>query len=539
MLRRIVPILLSLSLTVTLFTGCGKEQTATNEPTPVSTSVSTSTAEQTQDNNEQYGDAGGLEFPFVDKVTTISFMVPTEVLDLSNKPIFKELEKRTNIKLDIQGVATASYADKVKIVLASGKLPDIMDGVPLAERISLGSQGALVAINQYADMLPNFKKLYMEEEAWVMKSYTDDKGDLYTWPVYGINRAVNHGFLFRKDILDANGIKEWTNTEEFYQALTALKQKYPDSIPYVSKTGVAIFGSWAFGWGIGSAQWPCYYEEGTKSWKLATTTTEYKDMIDFMKKLYNEGLLDAEFLTDTQASWTAKLTTDKSFVTWDWIGRLDMLYDQVKDQMPDYNLRYANPIGPVAKIKSLPKADDYGICIANNPNKEAALKVLDYFTSPSGATLITMGIEGVNFTMDPATNKPVYPELSTVDKIDINVLTDKFGCWLEGMYLRPDKRSVYYSFTEKEQDAQDKMVNNGKLETSDPILKYTDEETAVRGEVMVNINTAGEEFTSKYITDKSYGDAQWAEWLTKADKLGVQKLLDVQNAAQKRYDSSN
>ncbi|MCT6985924.1 hypothetical protein M1723_25330, partial [Salmonella enterica subsp. enterica serovar Senftenberg] len=65
-----------------------------------------------------------------------------------------------------------------------------------------------------------------------------------------------------------------------------------------------------------------------------------------MKKLYNEGLLDPEFMTDTDDSWTAKMTSgNKSFVTYDWIGRLDLFYNQVKDQNPNYDLRYGNPVG--------------------------------------------------------------------------------------------------------------------------------------------------------------------------------------------------
>lgn len=540
LLKKAVLFLLCLVLLASLLPGCQKAGTVTKGSTAVGV-ASTQEATQpepTPNTSNQYGDTGGLKLPLVDKVTTISYMLGSDVLDLNQKPIFAELEKRTNIKVDIQAVAYEGFPDKVKVTLASGKIPDIIEAVPTADTKSLGAQGALVAINQYADMLPNFKKLYMEEEKWVMKTFSDDKGDLYIWPVYGINRAVNHGFLYRKDIFDKNGIKEWTNTEEFYQALKTLKEKYPDSTPYASKTKELIFSNWAYGWGIGSHQWPCYYDENVKEWKLATTTPEYKDMIDFMKKLYNEGLLDPEFLTDTPAAWTAKMTTDKSFVTWDWIGRLDMFYSQVKDQNPDYNLRYANPIGPVGKIQSLSKVDNFGIVVANNPNKEAALKLLDYLTSPSGATLITMGIEGVHFTIDPATNKPVYPELKDMEKIDINTLTEKFGCWLEGMYLKPDKRSVYYIYTEKEQEAQDKMINGDKLQAYDPLLKYSDEETAKIGEIGVNVAKAGDEFTSKYITDKSYGEAEWKAWLEKAKKLDAQKYVDAHNAAQKRYDAN-
>ena len=63
----------------------------------------------------------------------------------------------------------------------------------------------------------------MEENDWVIKSFGDEAGNIYTWPIYNLNRKVNHGFMFRKDIFDELGIKEWTNTNEFYEALKKVK----------------------------------------------------------------------------------------------------------------------------------------------------------------------------------------------------------------------------------------------------------------------------------------------------------------------------
>ena len=88
-----------------------------------------------------------------------------------------------------------------------------------------------------------------------------------------------------------------------------MKEAYPDSYPYASKTKEHIFRDWAFGWGIGGANYPTYYDETAKVWKYATIQPEHKEMLDFMKKLYNEGLLDPEFMTDTDDSWTAKMTS--------------------------------------------------------------------------------------------------------------------------------------------------------------------------------------------------------------------------------------
>lgn len=542
MLKKLFSVMLVLTLVGSLLAACSsKDEKATGgEPstTPVATTTPAATPAATAAPSNQYGDTGGLKLPLVDKPTTITWMLVSEH-PANDKMVIKEIEKRTGIKVNVLNYSSATYQDKLKMTIATGKLPDIFHGLKAAELKKIGQQKAVVAINDYVDMLPNFKKLYVDENPTVVKSFGDQDGKLYSWPIYNMNRDVNHGMMFRKDIFDKNNIPEWTNTEEFYQALKKLKEIYPDSYPLASKTKENIFRDLSYGWGIGGISYPAYFDEKDQTWKYAPTSTEHKEMLDFMKKLYNEGLLDPEFITDTPDSWTSKMTTDKSFVTFDWIGRLDLFYNQVKAQNPDYNLRYGNPVGPTGNIRTLPKIDtDFGIAVANNENKEAALKLLDYLSSPSGAALVTLGVEGETFNFD-ANGKPVYPELKDVPLVDIKVLEDRYGMWLEGMYLRPDRRSVYYNFTEKEQEAQDKIVSGKKFEPLDPALNLTDEEVSTIAELQASLEKAGNEFNAKYVLNKDFGDTQWTEWQQNAVKLGADKLVQVFNDAQKRFNGGN
>jgi len=545
MSRKLLSVVLVFALVLTLLAACSgnaNEGGSAAESPPAATeqpkdSGSEAPAPAEEDTSALYGDTGGLKLPLVDKPTTIKILASSDASNLNDKWVVKEIEKRTGVKLDIEFYSTATYADKLKVVLASGNLPDIIHGPRVAEINDLGAKGAFAPINDYLDQLPNFRALYAEnpENDWVMKSYSDDSGNLYTWPIYGLNREVNHGFLYRKDIFDKHGIPLWTNTEEFYQALKKLKELYPNSIPYASKTTAWIFRDWGIGWGIvGLEGYPAYYDENKKTWGLSYTQPEYKDMLDFMKKLRQEGLLDPEFITDTSANWTAKMTDGTSFVTFDWIGRLDMFYNQVKETNPEYDLRYGNPVGPEFKIRSLPMVSTFGHAIAKNKNTEVSMKLMDYLTSPSGAELITLGQEGVNYEID-ANGKVVYPELKDLDLIEIKVLEDKYGMWVQGLYLRTDKRSVYYNYTEKEQEAQD-MMKDMKMPL-DPVLKFTDEETATIADLAQSLQKAGEEFSAKYVLTDSYGQAEWDAWLQQAKTIGEDKYIGAYNAAQARFEA--
>lgn len=484
-----------------------------------------------------YGDTGGLTLPLVDKPTEITWMVTSD-FNVDNTLVVQELEKRTGIKVKFQTVPSSQYKDKLAVTLASGDLPDIFYGLPLSELKDIGAQGGVVAITDYAEMLPNFSKLYLEENPWIISSYGDENGKLFSWPIYELNRDVNHGFMYRKDILDANNIEPWTDTESFYNVLKQLKELYPDSYPYASKVGVGIFRDWAYGWGVGSFEYPIYYNEAANAWEFSSTSAAHKEQLDFMKKLYSEGLMDPEFITDTADSWTSKMTTDRSFVTWDWIGRLELFYGQVKDVNPNYNLRYGLPVGPTGNIRTLPKVDaNFALAVAANKNSEVSLKLLDYLTSISGSQLISLGVEGVNYEWD-ANGKIVYPELADRDVIDIFVLAEKYGMWLESTYLRPDKRSVYFNFTEKEQEAQDLINKDKRFEPLDPVLNFTADEVSQIADLKSSIQTAAEEFNTKYILNANYGEKEWNDWKARAESLGVNKLLDIYNAAQARYNAA-
>lgn len=551
MKKRLISSMLLLTMAVGLFTGCSskKEEVSKVDPTTApKTEVTVDNKETEKENTEvaevieesPYGDTGGLKLPLVDKPTKVTWMLTSSVQGLNDKDVIKEIENRTGVTLEILSYPSASYADKLNITLASGSLPDILTGSTFSEVNKLGGQGAFVAINDYLDKLPNFKSLYVdnEENNWVMKSFSDDNNNIYTWPVYGLSRDVNHGFMYRKDIFDKHGIKEWTNTEEFYQAMKQLKELYPNSTPVVSKTQDGIFRDWAYGWGIGGESYPMYYDEATTTWKLATIQPEFKEQIDFMKKLYNEGLLDPEFITDTAASWTAKMTSENSaFVTFDWIGRLDMFYEQVKEAIPDYDLRYAYPVGPTGNIRSLSKVLNFGTAVAKGKNEEVALKLLDYLTSPSGSELITLGIEGKHYVID-ANGKVTYPNITDVEKIEITTLEEKYGAWVEGMYVKVDTRSTYFNYTEKEQEAQDKINKANRFEALDPMLKFTDEETSDMVDFTTNLQKAGIEFAVQYVLDKNYGDAQWEAWLATAKDLNAPQLEAIYNTAQARFDAN-
>lgn len=488
---------------------------------------------------EEIGDTGGLELPFTEDNTEIKWVVSSSYTNLNDTYVLQKLRQLTGVNIQLQVLPTATVGEKVKVLVASRDIPDIIgSGFSSIEDINdLGVQGAFAKVNDYFDIMPNYKKLYVDnpENNWVLTSHQAADGGLYMVHGYDVSRDVNHGVLYRKDIFDKHGIPMWNSPEEFYQALLKLKQNYPESQPFTSKMKDGLFRNLSVSWGINAFE--PYYDEAEKVWKYSDTDPEMKNMLDYLKKLYDEGLLDREFLTMTQAAWTSKMTqADKAFVTWDWIGRLDMFQEQAGKVVPGYDLRYGNPIGPKGTVVTLSKVGP-GTPVAKNKNTEISLKLLDFLLSPAGAELTTMGKEGETYELNDR-GKATFPDFPVDKKVEITDLEEKYGMFIAGACKRYDRRSSYFDFSEREQEAQDFAVKGNRFEPADPELAFTNEEKEVITDKKNKLINAAKETFSQYILGSGSGDAAWNAWLAKAQQMGADDLVKIYNDAQKRFEEN-
>lgn len=513
-MKRKLTLFLALVMAASLLAGCANNETASNLYDPTI----------------KVGDTGGLELPLTDKNMSIEWQVVSSENNLNESWFMEKLRGVTGVDVKLNVTPASTVNEKLQALIAGGNMPDIIGSIPTDEQaIDLAMQGAFASVEDYVDVLPNFKKNFVdnEENNWIFKSYSAPDGKLYGFYGFDWQRDINHAVMYRKDIFDKHGIKLWTNEEEFYQALKKLKELYPDSMPYTSKYADQIFAKWAPGWGL-KAHEP-YYDETTDTWKYSDIDPQYKEMLDFMKKLYNEGLIDPEFLTNTQAAWTQRMTQNNvSFVTFDWIDRMIMFKEQTADTIPDYDLRFAPAIGKSAKYAEVSQ-----LCWARYVKKqdkereEVAFKLLDFCLSPFGKELMTLGLEGETYTI----GEDGMADYIGFDKAPaMNDLAQKYGMFTEGMYLSFDRRSCYFNFAPQLKEAQDYMQDKNNVEPLDPVLSFTSEETEKKNEYLTNLQKAGKEFAFNYILK----DASWDEWVKKAKSLGCDEITKIYNDAWNR-----
>lgn len=132
------------------------------------------------------------------------------------------------VKANFIPIPRSGADDKVNLLLAGNEAPDIVMTYDLQRVSTYGSQGGLLDLAPYVDRL---------DAGW-LKDYKDSlqyasfDGKQYALPrtfeIYG----KSHMAYIRQDLVEGAGQKMPTNVEELVDVLYAIKEKYPEVVPY-------------------------------------------------------------------------------------------------------------------------------------------------------------------------------------------------------------------------------------------------------------------------------------------------------------------
>lgn len=316
----------------------------------------------------------------------------------SDAPSLQQTEKVTGVKIDLQSVPQSDYDTKKNTLLATNRIPDVM-AVNFSDVQKYASSGMFLDITPYMDKLPNFKKA-LENYPEINRVMVD--GKLYGFP--NLDRTIMYYGqlpLIRADILKELNLPMPTSFEELYQTLKKMKQVYPNTFPWTMRnqiTGNIGYLGYAFGTG-----YSIYYEPETDKYQYGPLYPEFKNMLAYFKKLYDEKLLDPNYATNSAQQWQESLSSGKSMFMYD---------NNIFGVNFNTALRQRNPNAYFEMIPVL-KNDDgrkrnymyqFGhlssfMAISSKvKNPEKVVKFFDWLYSEEGADITNYGIPGEHFT---------------------------------------------------------------------------------------------------------------------------------------------
>ncbi|WP_230986462.1 extracellular solute-binding protein [Cohnella fermenti] len=348
---------------------------------------------------------------------------------------------------------------KLNTLIASGGAPDLIWEYDRNYIAQLANQGAIQPIDEYIEKYSTTFKSYLAEHP-ELKPYLMVNGKMYAVSsLRGVESVANAGMWIRQDWLDKLGLQAPTTTEEFFEVARKFKEAdldgngKADTVPIVfNSNGPTVMRNlFAAHWG----QW--YLEDGVL--EFGRISDRYMESMAFQKQLYDEGLLDQEYITDKSAQRATQLwTTGKAGI---FLGSWDMesLFKDLKSNDPDAQMTALEPFTTKFGKNGLLQSAIPNILVSFNSKMkedeiEAAVKFLDWMLE-TGWKPLRYGEENVHYkTVDGA------PQIIDAEKFRTEVQYAKEYAVINQYELKPEWFSVMAATDELSQEYAKERANS-------------------------------------------------------------------------------
>lgn len=310
-----------------------------------------------------------------------------------------ELMKETegvDVKFEVVDLPSEGYGEKLNLQLASGDIPDII--YFQGGDTTIAEQGLLEDLTPYISDSKYLKGIMEEQNTKRMESYP------YLLWAKSLTASVP---VIQKDIFDqtATGktlLQDPTieNYENFFKELVGKEGKNGVALKYaITTSGNTVELDNIFDMAFGNDQTWLPIDGGFEYKRISANE---KEKLTFYKKLYDEKLLDSQFITKKWDTKENAFYENEVGVISGTSGKvIDMYNDKVK-QLNETELVAL----PAAKGKSqgygavdLSK-ENRGLAISSqSANKDLAFEVLDFLGGPEGQLLDRLGFEDEHYKL--------------------------------------------------------------------------------------------------------------------------------------------
>ena len=341
---------------------------------------------------------------------TLSFLGFSLDFDPNTDVMAEVIEETTGYHTEYSMLPSDGADEKLIADVAGGVKYDILK-VTADQFQKLQSQGALMPLNDLLDQYgQDIVAGLADENMWT--AFSDDSGNIYGIPFMN-EYPLQRGFIAcRMELMEAAGITELpTNLEDFYNCLVTLKKYYGDDYIILS-----AHNGWdevckciASSFGIYS-DW--MVDENGQVYYM-TEHENFDDYMNFMKKLYDEGLLDSEFAVNTGDTVHEKLASGRAIMgSSDHSSQIAISTSLIDNQMLSMDdIGYICPLEGSDGTCTYLAGDgvNYVTCIPKS--SENAADAVNYMNlKVQNQEYICIGEEGVHFEFDEEGNYiPIMP----------------------------------------------------------------------------------------------------------------------------------
>ncbi len=565
MKKRMLATLLACVLAVGTLAGCGAKTEEPAEPSAETAETETPAVEE----KSYYNETG---FPICNETVTIKIGGKQGATpDWSKTKMVSAIERDMGIKLDPVPVPDDAWSTQLSLMLAEDSLPDLIVGSAWnkAACVEAGKEGYLLDISQYLDIMPNLSKM-LEEHPDYAAGVMDETGAIYGLSSFRANKMVNAMYMVHvaKEDMEKYGfsMEDLTTTEGFYNVLKNIKETDPDRIPLILSfdQGSGQRTEWMFksAFGVNSI-YNYYMLDADKDGNvyLLDTSDNYKEYLKYMNKLYEEDLVNEDAFIISAEDLHAQIADKTAVFGGSWSGFATVIGAPDASYVADYEVLVGMKSDLVDETTYVlyPSAstDMLTYVSATTEYPEAICRLIDYQFSAEGMNYFQYGGKaGENY--DEVTDELGVVTVNTDNYFDAEKYESMLE-WRNSEISIADSFSLYSlyagaAYVEAASDEElESVLSNMNLKyavnaqkdlairnqcdkevVSFPFLSYTAEEADERTALYTDISVYLQQMKGKFITGELDVDADWDSYVAEVEKIGIDRLLEIEQAAYDR-----
>ena len=255
------------------------------------------------------------EEPLSFKVTTVYFGDQSPENTKIQEEWIKLCEEKLGRKLDItfEYIHTGDYTEKLQVINAGGDLPDILTCYSTNSNAKLmvdeyGSKGLFLDLAERLDDMPNYKS-YLDKDPQSQSTLYTPEGNLYgaynlsIVPTGSAHGAFSTMMAVKNSVLKDLDLEIPTTLDEVYDVAKAIKDAGVSKYPIVQleewqNPEDVVFNAYH----TASNR----YYDGTE-FKYGPLSDDYKQALQYLNKIYTEGLISPDYFTYTTDMGNADL----------------------------------------------------------------------------------------------------------------------------------------------------------------------------------------------------------------------------------------
>ncbi|MNI14139.1 Lipoprotein LipO precursor [compost metagenome] len=333
----------------------------------------------------------------------ISIMTPLHFTHPPSQEMIQQIERLTNTRLDISWVPDGIYTDKINTALTTNSLKKATF-VKYTDLLLVKNEiksGAFWEIGPYLKEFPNLK--HLDAEILNQGAINDKIYGLYTE-----RPSSRQGIIIREDWLEKLKLNKPKTIDELYEVMRQFTYGDPDGNGAADTIGLVDRNDLVFG----AFKTLSSYLGTPNNWQVSENrlqpefeTEPYMNTMKFMKKLYNEKIINQDFAVSSKAVQRDKIIRGFAGV---YIGSMldvQRIANETKAINPGARFTLVNRIeGPSGlKVWSIPNYNGLYVFSKKAIKTEEELKqILSFFDRTMErdvANLMKYGMEGKHHTV--------------------------------------------------------------------------------------------------------------------------------------------